>query len=70
MNQYVQKRIVVTGCGIVSPLGCGVEKVWHRLLGGRSGIGLLPGSVSDGTGVSVAGQVPTLGRPGCRVCPG
>ncbi|WP_116893324.1 beta-ketoacyl-ACP synthase II [Pseudomonas syringae] len=62
MNQYGQKRIVVTGCGIVSPLGCGVEKVWHRLLGGRSGIGLLPGSVSDGTGVSVAGQVPTLGE--------
>ncbi|WP_425274895.1 beta-ketoacyl-ACP synthase II [Pseudomonas aegrilactucae] len=60
MNQYAQKRIVVTGCGIVGPLGCGVEAVWRRLLDGQSGIRALADSVSDGTGVSVAGRVPTL----------
>lgn len=29
--------IVVTGMGIVSPLGCGVDGVWQRILGGDSG---------------------------------
>jgi len=33
-----QKRIVVTGVGIVGPLGCVVEEVWQRVLAGRSGI--------------------------------
>ncbi|MDQ2080972.1 beta-ketoacyl-ACP synthase II [Xanthobacteraceae bacterium Astr-EGSB] len=35
-------RIVVTGMGVVSPLGCGVEAVWPRLLAGRSGLRRLP----------------------------
>lgn len=54
------KRIVVTGTGIVGPLGCGVERVWQRLLDGRSGIGKLPAEISEGTGVAVGGQVPGL----------
>ncbi|GKV84249.1 hypothetical protein PEC301296_05610 [Pectobacterium carotovorum subsp. carotovorum] len=54
------KRIVVTGCGIISPLGCGTDIVWRRLLEGRSGIRTLPADISDGTGISVAGQVPGL----------
>ncbi|SDB59653.1 beta-ketoacyl-ACP synthase II [Pseudomonas sp. NFACC13-1] len=55
-----QKRIVVTGVGIVGPLGCGVEQVWQRLLAGRSGIRVLPGDITEGTGVAVGGQVPSL----------
>ncbi|AUM69988.1 beta-ketoacyl-ACP synthase II [Pseudomonas fluorescens] len=60
MTSQGQKRIVVTGVGIVGPLGCGVEEVWQRLLAGRSGIRTLSGEITEGTGVAVGGQVPSL----------
>jgi 3-oxoacyl-[acyl-carrier-protein] synthase II len=31
------RRVVVTGLGMVSPLGCGVETTWKRILDGASG---------------------------------
>lgn len=35
----LSRRIVVTGLGVVSPLGVGVEKNWDALMKGRSGVG-------------------------------
>jgi len=59
------KRIVVTGMGMVSPLGCGVETVWRHLLDGRSGLAGLPEEVTEGIAAKVGGVVPavTPGRP-------
>lgn len=51
-------RIVITGMGIVSPLGCGVEHVWQRLLSGQSGIKKLSASIADYLNTKIAGVVP------------
>ncbi|WP_342051385.1 MULTISPECIES: beta-ketoacyl-ACP synthase II [unclassified Cupriavidus] len=51
------KRIVVTGMGLVTPLGCGVETAWSRLLAGRSGMERLPESVVEGLPAKTAGIV-------------
>jgi 3-oxoacyl-[acyl-carrier-protein] synthase II len=52
------RRVVVTGLGLVTPLACGIEQTWQRLLAGQSGIKLIEKfDVSDIT-CKIAGQVP------------
>lgn len=68
------RRIVVTGLGMVSPLGCGTELAWSRLLSGRSGLRALPewamslpariaGMVPDRAADPEAGFDPDLAAP-------
>lgn len=54
------RRIVVTGMGLVSPLGVGVEAVWSRLLAARSGLRALPDEVVADLPARVGGTVPGL----------
>ena len=53
------RRVVVTGMGIVSPLGVGIEPVWSRLVEGRSGIRRLPHDLVPDVAAKVGGVVPT-----------
>ena len=53
-------RIVVTGMGLVTPLGTGVEAVWQRLLEGRSGIVRLSEEVVADLPGKVGGRVPLM----------
>lgn len=54
----MKSKIVVTGMGIVSPLGCGVDKVWERLIAGESGIKTISRFDIDNFPIQIAGQVP------------
>lgn len=54
-----QPRIVITGMGIASPLGCGIESVWQRLLAGKSGLRRLPDEMVNDLPAKVGGVVPT-----------
>lgn len=56
----MQNRVVVTGLGVVSPLGLGVQRVWSALLAGKSGITKITDTAFEGMPVRIAGQVPEL----------
>ena len=52
------KRVVITGMGIVSPLGVGVDHNWQALLAGKSGISRIERFKVDDIACQIAGQVP------------
>ncbi len=58
------RRVVVTGLGLVTPLGCGVAGVWERLVNGKSGISPITDFNVDDLPAKVAGQVPRGEGPG------
>jgi len=52
------RRVVVTGMGICSPLGLGVENVWKKLIHGDSGISAIQSFDVADLPAKIAGQVP------------
>ncbi|MBS9477949.1 beta-ketoacyl-ACP synthase II [Ancylobacter radicis] len=52
------RRVVVTGLGMVTPLGCGVETTWRRLLAGESGAGRVENFDVSDLAAKIACQIP------------
>ncbi len=52
------RRVVVTGIGMVSPLGCGAEVTWSRILEGKSATKRITGFEIDDLAAQVACQIP------------
>ncbi|MBC7963332.1 MAG: beta-ketoacyl-ACP synthase II [Steroidobacteraceae bacterium] len=51
------RRVVITGVGAVSPLGCGNVCNWDALVSGKSGIGLITRFDASDMPVKIAGEV-------------
>ncbi len=52
------RRVVITGLGLVTPLACGVEDTWSRLLAGQSGASTITKFKTDDLPTRIACQVP------------
>jgi 3-oxoacyl-[acyl-carrier-protein] synthase II len=53
----LKKRVVVTGLGLVTPVGIGVQESWEALCQGKSGIGPIPRFDASGYKTRIAGEV-------------
>ncbi len=59
------RRVVITGLGLVTPLGTGVDNTWSALLAGRSGAGRISAFDPTDYGCQIACEVPRIdGRGG------
>jgi 3-oxoacyl-[acyl-carrier-protein] synthase II len=52
------RRVVITGMGMVSPLACGVEETWTRLIAGQSGAGRITHFDASHLATEIACEVP------------
>jgi 3-oxoacyl-[acyl-carrier-protein] synthase II len=52
------RRVVVTGLGLITPLACGVEESWSRLIAGRSGVRRIAKFPADDLATRIACEVP------------
>jgi len=57
MNERLTRRVVVTGLGLLTPLGTGVEKTWKALCAGQSGIGRITKFDPAAYACQIAGEV-------------
>ncbi len=56
-----RRRVVVTGQGVVTPLGTGVDKFWAALKHGECGIRQVRGFPTEDLHITIAGEVPDFG---------
>src|SRR5438093_7397359 len=57
MKNGERRRVVVTGLGMITPLGSTVEKTWDGIAAGRSGIGPITRFDATGLETTIAGEV-------------
>jgi len=53
----MERRVVITGMGVVSPVGSTVEKFWENIVKGKSGIGRITKFDPEGYPVQIAAEV-------------
>jgi 3-oxoacyl-[acyl-carrier-protein] synthase II len=56
-SPMTQRRVVVTGLGIVSPVGNTIAEAWDSIVNGRSGIGPVTSFDTTGFATTIAGEV-------------
>jgi len=54
------RRVVVTGLGLVSPVGCGVSTAWERIKAGTSGASKIEHFETDDLACKIAAMVPKV----------
>ena len=57
MSVRSTRRIVVTGLGVITPLGTGVDKTWKAICAGESGIGRITKFDPAAYDAQIAGEV-------------
>lgn len=58
MDAKAMRRVVITGLGLVTPLACGVEASWSRLIEGKSGAGKITRFDASDLATDIACEVP------------
>src|SRR6476619_5156700 len=54
------RRVVITGIGVISPIGIGSKAFWENLLGGKVGVRRIEAFDPSGFASQIAGEVPAF----------
>src|SRR5688572_28197134 len=60
MPSSSSRRVVITGAGVISPIGQELPAVWRALVAGTSGVGLIRSIDVAALPVRIAGEVPAF----------
>ena len=60
----IPNRVVVTGVGVVSPVGLDADSTWNNLLAGKSGVDQITAFDADGYGTTIAAEVKSFDADG------